>query len=92
MCFLVLLGAAFPRLALFFTWLFSDRISAAIESNFAAFLGFLFLPFTTFFYVVAWSPVGHVSGFGWIIVTLGLLLDLGSYSGGGTYANKRRSS
>lgn len=92
MCFLVLLGAAFPRVALFFTWIFSNRISDAIDSNPAAFLGFLFLPFTTFFYVVAWSPIGHVSGFGWIIVILGLFLDLGSYSSGGVYANRRRTA
>ena len=90
MCIIVLLGAAFPRLALFFTWLFTNRISAAIDSNLLAFLGFLVLPFTTFFYVIAWSPVGHVSGVGWIFVALGLAFDLGNYSGSGAYANKRR--
>ena len=48
------------RFALFLTWTSSDRISRALESDGLAFLGFLFLPFTTFFCVAAWAPMAHV--------------------------------
>ena len=91
MCLVVLIGAIAPRFALFLTWLFTDRISRAIESGLLAFAGFLFLPFTTFFYVVAWAPVSHVSGLGWALVLLGLFLDLGSYANGGRYGSSDRS-
>jgi hypothetical protein len=31
-------------------------------------------------YLVAWSPVGGVSGSEWLIVGLGVVLDLASYA------------
>jgi hypothetical protein len=89
MCLIALIGAVLPRFALFLTWLFTDRISRAIDSNFVAFIGFLFLPYTTLFYTFAYAPIGGVSGFGWIIVILGLLLDLGNYGGSGQAARSR---
>ena len=91
MCFVFLIGAFAPRFALFLTWLFSDKISQAISSNFWAFLGFLFLPYTTFFYVFAYAPIQGVSGIGWVFVILGLLLDLGNWTGGGRAAASRRA-
>lgn len=88
-CFVVLLGAAFPRLALFVTWLFTDRISVAFDDGWALpLLGFLFLPFTTFFFVVADAYGKGPSTIGWVFVALGVLLDLGVV-GGGSRARKR---
>lgn len=90
MCLVAVLGLAFPRFALFVTWLFTDRISRAIDSNLLAFVGFLILPFTTFFYVLAWAPIRGLSGIGWFFVAFGFLLDLGSYGVGG-FGRRRRS-
>ena len=90
-CIVALIGLAAPRFALFITWLFTDRLSHAFDSFLIGFMGFLVLPFTTFFYAVAFAPVGGVRGFGWILVGFGLLLDLGSYTGGGV-AKQRRST
>ena len=92
MCLIVLIGAVAPRFALFLTWLFTDRISQAIDSSLLAFAGFLLMPFTTLFYVIAWAPVSHVSGLGWLLVGLGVLLDLGSYTNGSAYGSRRRRS
>lgn len=92
MCIVVLIGAFAPRFALFLTWIFSDRISQAIDSWLLSFVGFLFLPFTTLFYVVAWAPVSHVSGFGWIFVFFGFMLDMGNYGSSSAYNSKRRQS
>lgn len=90
-CFVVLLGAGFPRIALVITAIFTDRISHAFNDRIALpLLGFLFLPFTTFFYVVADGDGAGVSTIGWLFVALGLLLDLGVLGGGGRERRRRR--
>jgi hypothetical protein len=92
-CLIVVLGAAFPRLALFFTWLFTDRISTAFDGGWALpMLGFFILPFTTFFYVVADANGKGVSAIGWFFVLMGFLFDLGVLGGGGRENNRRRQS
>lgn len=78
-----------PRVALFFMWLFTDRLSIAFDSFLMGLLGFLLLPYTTVFYALAYAPVGGVSGLGWFFVILGFIIDIGSYTSGG-YANKQR--
>lgn len=84
---LVFLG---PRVALIFLYLLERvRFEAAISSFLVSCLGFIFLPWTLLAYVLAYNPVAGVTGFGWVIVGLGLLLDLGSWFGGG-YGNRRR--
>ena len=51
-------------------------------------LGFLFLPWTWLAYLAAWTAAG-VQGFGWVIVGLGVLADIATYTGGG-YGNRNR--
>jgi hypothetical protein len=81
--------AGAPRLALFVLWLVTDRIAVAFDSFWPAVAGFILLPYTTVLYVLAYAPQSGVSGIGWVLVMLGLLLDLSSYSSG---AYSRRSS
>ena len=89
-CLLVLLGSAFPRVALVLTWIFSDRVDIAFEGGFALpLLGLIFLPYTTLFYVFAYAPVVGVSSLGWFFVVLGFLLDLSSLFGGGREGRRR---
>ena len=83
-CLIALFALIGPRVALFFTWVFSDMISRAIDSFFVAFLGFLLLPWTTLAYVVFYD-VGsgrEVEGFEWILIALAFMLDIGTYVGG----------
>ena len=82
---LILFG---PRLAILVWWLL-DRLrwERAFDSFIWAFLGFLFLPWTTIMYVLVFP--GGVTGFDWIWLGLGLLADIGSYAGGG-YGNRDR--
>jgi hypothetical protein len=83
MCCLVLIMAFLgPRVALFFTWIFSERLTIAFSSFWIGFLGFLFLPWTTLFYAFAYQPVLGVSGFGWILVAFGFVMDIASYTAG----------
>ena len=52
-------------------------------------LGLLVLPYTTLFYVLAWSPVGGASGRGWLVVALGFFCDLGHLAVGGVRGRRR---
>lgn len=92
MCFVVLIGAFMPRVAIVLLWLFSGYMERAYDSFWIAALGFVFLPFTTFFYAIAYAPIAGVSGFGWFLVTIGFLLDLSNWFGGGREAQHQRAS
>lgn len=45
-------------------------------------LGLIFLPLTTLFYALFWSPAGGVEDFEWFFVVLAFLLDIGAVGGG----------
>ena len=81
-CFVLLVGAAAPRLALFLMALFNDEISKAFDGNlWLPFIGWLLLPYTTLSYVLLHWYVGAVERFSWAFVALGFVLDIGSYAG-----------
>lgn len=82
-CFVIGLGAFFPRIALVLIWIFSDWIQQAFESNWVIpLLGILLLPYTTLTYVLINLWWGPVTGFEWFFVVLAFFIDLGSYAGG----------
>jgi hypothetical protein len=83
-CLIALFALIGPRVALVFTAIFSDMISRAIDSLFVAFLGFLFLPWTTLAYVVMYDAGAgrQVEGIEWFLVGLAAVADVMSYVGG----------
>ena len=87
-CLIVLMALIGPRIALIFTWLFTNLVDRAFNGIAVPLIGLIFLPWTTFLYVLVYNPVEGVSFLGWIVVVLGLLTDLGSYR----YGAKSRSS
>ena len=87
-CLIVLMALIGPRVALLFTWIFTNLVDRAFEGILLPLLGLLFLPWTTFLYVLVYNPVEGVSFLGWVFVVLALLTDLGSY----TYGAKSRKS
>ncbi len=91
-CLVALFAWLSPRFVLFLMWLFTDRLSIALDSFWVGLLGFVFLPYTTVFYTLCYAPIGGVSGLGWFIVALGFLLDLGSWFGGGRQAQRGQES
>jgi hypothetical protein len=91
MCLIALIGVALPRFALFLMWLFTERLTVAFDSFILGFLGFLFLPYTTLFYALAYAPIGGVSGFGWFLVAFGFIVDITAHTNGGRAARKRRA-
>jgi hypothetical protein len=76
-CVIVLLLLGLPRLAIFLTFLFSDYLGRAYESNFWPFLGFFCMPLTTLAYAWARNTYGQVEGIGLAACVLAALLDLG---------------
>jgi len=91
MCLIVLASFISARLAIFLVWLFdNERLTLAMPSGLVGLLGFFLLPWTMLAYAVCYAPIGGVTGFGWFIVALGFLADLGSY-GSSDRARRRRS-
>lgn len=89
-CLVLLLGSAFPRIALVLTWIFTSRIDIAFQGKVLLPLaGIFFLPYTTLFFVLAYAPTRGVSTIGWFFVVFGFLLDLGSWFGGGRESQRR---
>ena len=79
-----------PRAGILVWWLLDPiRWQLAFSSFIWSFLGFLFLPWTTLMYVLVFA--GGINGFDWIWLGLGLLADIGMYSGGG-YGNRGQLS
>jgi hypothetical protein len=75
-CLLAILAAFAPRVVLVFMWIVGPRVSAAFDTFIVPLLGLIFLPYTTIMYVLVWSPATGVSGFDWVWVGLGVVLDL----------------
>ena len=87
-CLLTTLGLLGPRAAVLVWWLLQPiRWEEAFSSFFVAFLGFLFAPWTTLAWVLV-AP-GGVEGFDIVIVGIGVIADLATYTGGG-YGNRDR--
>ena len=83
-------GMFFPRLALFFIWMFTDLIDRAFTGLVVPLLGFIFLPFTTLMYVFVYETSRNgLSALGWALVALAFFIDLGAYGGTG-YTNRDR--
>ncbi|MFO7635301.1 MAG: hypothetical protein R6W76_22335 [Caldilinea sp.] len=83
-CLFALLGAFAPRLSLFLLWIFTPLVNSAFSGWMLpwlwSILGVVFLPFTTLMYVLVVGPLGETNFWGWIVVFLGLLIDLRAYS------------
>ncbi len=82
MCCLVLsAGFLGPRFAFLLLWIFdTSRVNAAFSTVLWPILGILFAPWTALMYTLAWGPLNGVSGIGWVVVAIGVVLDLATYS------------
>ena len=89
-CLFAMGAAAFPRLALLFVWIFTNLVNRAFHNTFIwPLLGIIFLPFTTLFYVFAYNPALGLTGWGWLFVIIGFVIDISSY-GSSAYTNRSR--
>lgn len=81
-CLALLLGSVAPRFTIFLLWLLTGYTTRAFDSFWVGLAGLVLLPYTTLLYVLMENWQDPIDGFGWFVVALGFLLDLGSYAGG----------
>ena len=80
-CFVTALFMVGPRLAILVWWIMNPvYIDAIFQSWRWPLLGFIFLPWSTLSYMAVY-PAG-IEGFDWIILGLGVALDIFTYVGG----------
>jgi hypothetical protein len=78
-CFFTSLVLIGPRFAILIWWLYEPvRWQNAFNNFIWAFLGLIFVPWTTMMYVAV-APNGLV-GFDWVWIGLGVFADIASYS------------
>ena len=90
-CLLALFAFISPRFVLSLLYFFSNRLTIAFTSGWEGLIGFFVLPYTTLFYALVYQDGTGVHGFAWIIVALGLLLDLSSLDAGRRTSERRRA-
>lgn len=78
-CLFALIAVLSPRLGIALLWIFTDYVYRAFGSWIWALLGLIFLPWTTLMYILVAAPVGGITFWGWLMVGLGFILDLGAY-------------
>ena len=77
-----------PRLAILIWWLINPvYVGAAFDSVLLSLLAWAFIPWTVLMYLFIY-PNGVV-GFDWVILIIGILADIASYSGG-FYGNRNQ--
>jgi hypothetical protein len=88
-CLLALFAWISPRFVLALLYIFTSRLTIAFTSGWAGLIGFFLVPYTTLFYALVYRPGFGVRGFGWVIVALGLLMDLSSMQFGRSAGHQR---
>jgi hypothetical protein len=81
-CMLTALVFFGPRLAILVWWLIAPvYVGAAFGDRWLlTLLAWAFIPWTVLMYLIIYP--GGIVGFDWVILILGILADVGSYSGG----------
>ena len=64
-------------------WAFTNYIDRAFNGWVVPLLGIVFAPWTTLMYVLAAAPAGPVHVAGWLVVGIGVVLDLSSWAQAG---------
>ena len=81
-----------PRTIMVVLWIFTEYLSTAFGTWVWPLLGFFVLPTTTLAYAVAQNRYDGVTGWGLILVIIGVILDLGALGSGRGLGRRLRSS
>ncbi len=88
-CLLALVGLIMPRVVLLAMAICTNWIGQAMSGGWA-FLGFMFMPYTTLLYIAAMLNNNHEVTGGWFVaIVVAVLLDLGGDFS--TAASKKKS-
>jgi hypothetical protein len=90
-CLFAMFAGVFPRAADVILWIARPNMFLApFDGNWLwPLLGIIFLPLTTLFYVVMWTPGVGLNGFDWVWLALAVMLDISHMAASG-YANRDR--
>ena len=89
-CLAALMMLLGPRVFLVFVW-FLTNWYAAFDSRLVAFVGWLFLPYTSLAWMyVFFNNAGQIQGGYLVLLILAVLLDIGVFSGGHRAMKRRR--
>jgi hypothetical protein len=90
-CLFAMFAGVFPRAADVILWIARPNLFLApFDGNWWwPLLGIMFLPLTTLFYVVMWTPVVGLQGFDWFWLFVAVALDISHLAASG-YANRER--
>jgi hypothetical protein len=82
-CLFAVFAGFFPRIADIILWIARPNLfMAPFNGNwFWPAMGIVFVPLTTLFYVVLWSPVTGLVGWDWFWVGLALVMDISNLVG-----------
>lgn len=79
-CLFALIALLSPRFAIFLLWAFTNYVDRAFNGWFLPLIGLIFAPWTTLFYVLADAPPGPVHVAGWMVVGIGVVMDISSWA------------
>ena len=80
-CLLALGIGLAPRIFLILAWIFNERWDLVWQGNwFLPLLGIIFLPYTTVMYMLSWNAVTGITGWDWLWIALGVMLDIMKWS------------
>jgi hypothetical protein len=89
-CLFLLITLLSPRLGIIVLWVFTDYVQRAFQGAWIwPLLGLIVLPWTTLIYILVAAPAGNITFWGWLMVALGLLVDLSSHAQ--SYANREQA-
>ncbi len=91
-CLLLILFAAFPRVALVLLFFFSTYLQRAYHGLLLPILGFIFLPLTTLAYAWMINSNLPIAGVNLLILIIAVVIDVGGWSSGEYHRRSRRSN
>jgi len=92
-CLIALMGTLGPRVAFIIWWIADTSFFHKVFSTaFWPVIGVIFAPWTTLFYTIAYwgsTPQGHFTWWSYVVIVIGILLDIASH-GGGLWRNRKK--
>jgi hypothetical protein len=79
-----------PRLAILVWWIINPALfGSAFNTWIWPLLFAIFAPFTMIFFLISWHLRPGISGFDWVLIVIGIVLDISSHTGAG-YRHRNR--
>ena len=92
-CVTVIVGMIVPRLLILYSWATDPAAwSSSFSSQIWPILGFILLPWTTFFFVIFSAAGGDFDLFRILVMIVAVLADLATWGLGGFSSRKRVSN